>query len=137
MNTITDTAVGRVNKTAGAEPAGELIAADPATLDLLIPSSVRSGTGAVAASGFLYDFGGGIAPSAGGSSAEICRPGLAGCGSPAPPEVANWNSLGSGGVLIPRYLTAAAIESAFIYVAGGFGGLTGTEVLTSVERTIR
>lgn len=136
-NTVSVTAAGQVNAVAGAEPAGELLAASAATLEILGPSSVHSGTGAVAASGFLYDFGGGPTPATGGFSAEVCRPGLAGCATTSPPEVANWNSLGAGGVLVPRYLTSAAIESAFIFVAGGIGGVTGTEVLTSVERTIR
>jgi hypothetical protein len=136
-NTVKLTVAGRVNKTATTVPAGELLSTLPTTLDVLVPASVHGGTGAVAASGFLYDFGGGTTPSAGGSSAEICRPGLGGCATTTPPALANWNSLGAGGVLIPRYLTSAAIESAFIFVAGGIGGASGTEVQSSVERTIR
>jgi hypothetical protein len=134
-NTVAVTAVGQVDPATGELTA--TLTPSPTTLDILGGHSVRSGTGAVAASGFLYDFGGGPTPSAGGSSAEICAPGVAGCTNTAAPDLSNWNSLGAGGVLVPRYLTSAAIESAFIFVAGGYGGLTGTEVLTSVERTIR
>ena len=131
-NTVAQTSVGEVNPATG-----ELTSTATTTLDLLTPHSVHSGTGAVASDGFLYDFGGGPTPSTGGSSAEICGPGVVGCTTTAPPSIANWNSLGSGGVLIARYLSSAAIESAFIFVAGGIGGASGTDVQTSVERTIR
>jgi hypothetical protein len=129
---VAQTSVGKVD-----QATGELTSTAATSLDTLIPHSVHSGTGAVASDGFLYDFGGGPTPSAGGSSAEICAPGVPGCTTTAPPGLANWNSLGSGGVLIPRYLSSAAIESAFIFVAGGIGGGTGTDVQATVERTIR
>jgi len=131
--TVAQTSEGKVDTATG-----ELTSTATTSLDTLIPHSVHSGTGAVASDGFVYDFGGGPTPSAGGSSAEICGPGVVGCTTTtAPPALANWNSLGSGGVVIPRYLSSAAIESAFIFVAGGIGGASGTDVQSTVERTIR
>lgn len=130
-STVAVTAAGEVDPTTG-----ELTSSASTTLDFVL-SSVHSGTGAVAANGFLYDFGGGPTPAAGGSSSEICHSGLGGCTTTMPPELASWGSLASGGVVIPRYLTSAVLDSAFVFVAGGYGGVSGTEVLSSVERSIR
>lgn len=131
-STVAVTGVGQVDAATG-----ELTSGAASTLDLLIPASVHSGTGAVATNGFLFDFGGGPTPSAGGSFAQICGSGVVGCTTTTPPELTSWNGLSPGGVLTPRYLASAVLESGFIFVAGGYGGLSGTEVLTSVERTIR
>lgn len=131
---VRETVAGRVNQAGGAEPAGELIAVDAAVLDSVSPST-RTGVAAITSAGFLYEFGGGPTPTAGGTTAEVCRPGLAGCSITTPPELRNWNSLGDGGILVPRYLPGAAIESAFIFVVGGT--TTGGAATDSVERTIR
>jgi len=103
-------------------------------LDSVSPSS-NVGVAAVTSSGFLYEIGGGPTPSTGGFTSEVCRPGLAGCTMPAPPELRPWNALVSGSILTPRYLPAAAIESAFIFVAGGASDVAAA--VSSVERTIR
>jgi hypothetical protein len=130
---VNATVVGRVDST------GELISTDDIDLDAL-PTSAFSGVAAVAASGFLYELGGWDfvlipqAPTRGGATAEICRIGLGGC-SEGPPSLRNWNALGEGSIVQARYLSAAAIESAFIFVAGGTSD--GTNALVSVERTIR
>lgn len=87
------------------------------------------------ASNFLYVFGGtNGAPDTTGTSAEICATGVPGCnsGPPDPPDLKNWNNLGTG-LLAPRYLPGSVQESSVVFV---IGGQTNSEAATRlVDRT--
>jgi hypothetical protein len=115
----TSTVVGQVSATG---VLSGIASVDP------IPAQRAGGAGSVAANGLLFAFGGGGLPSIGGHSVQVCNGAGAGCAGGAP-ELRNWNSLGGGGILVPRQLMGAVLEGSFIYVLGGEttgGGATAT-----------
>ncbi|RMG10855.1 MAG: hypothetical protein D6729_18890 [Deltaproteobacteria bacterium] len=97
-------------------------------------SNDRRGAGYGDGSGFLYLFGGGTGGSDSGVSAEMCTSTGSGCSS-VPPDLEPdaWNSLGIS-MSEPRVYCAAAQESAFFFVSGGYNGVA---VTASVDRTVQ
>jgi hypothetical protein len=108
---------------------GEFAMAPQAVSDM----KQRAGYVYAAVSDFLYALGGfGGGPDSGGESAQICPGGFEPqCSGPAP-ETKNWNALGTGALLVPRYLPGSAQESSVIFAVGGDDGSGAT---TSVEYT--
>lgn len=96
------------------------------------PETSAGGAGGLLANGFIFLFGGGGSPTAGGTHAEICAGPGGGCAG-GPPELRNFNSLGGGGMVSPRWLMGATTVAPFFYVIGGEGP---SGPLSSTERTL-
>lgn len=110
---------------------------DVATFSVMSARSRQSGAAGTSANGFLFVFGGEGGGGATNASASTELVSVAA----GVPTLDNLNSLGGGGIDFARFLSAAAQESAFFFIGGGFGddpALGGGDVpLSSIEQTIQ
>lgn len=107
------------------------------TADRGIPGGLE-GFGQAVASSILYTLGGGPLPS------DFLRGGGL-TGAVPPTSIANWNNAvarltvgctGAPGSCVPRYLPGSALQSAFIYVAGGLTAVAPNVATNTLEQVI-
>jgi cysteine-rich repeat protein len=98
---------------------------DPAQWYPGVNGPANSAYGFAAASNFIYAFGG-DPPVASGRSGELCGPGLnCNAGPPDPPEIRNFNALGTA-MCESRGFMGSAQESSVFFVIGGDNGAGAT-----------